>query len=189
MNGKNNSNEPAWKHTVRTALNDLKRKKLGLYPRNQEDSSLRGYWIIGDSISFHQNQIKPNPVKLESEQNLFPDQVIEFADLYEGSIYQVKVNAYERSTKARQQCIAYYGINCSVCNFDFNQVYGELGQDFIHVHHVVPLSEIGKEYKVDPIKDLCPVCPNCHAMIHRRSPPYSIEDMKNILNTVLYGNT
>ena len=72
-------------------------------------------------------------------------------------------------------------MSCSVCNFNFGQVFGKLGEGFIHVHHLRPISEIGEEYVVDPIEDLRPVCPNCHAMIHRRSPPLSIQEIKNLL--------
>ena len=38
--------------------------------------------------------------------------------------------------------------------------------NMIHVHHIVPVSEIGEEYVVDPVKDLIPVCPNCHMVLH-----------------------
>jgi 5-methylcytosine-specific restriction protein A len=44
------------------------------------------------------------------------------------------------------------------------------------------MSSIGNKYKVDPIKDLRPVCPNCHAMLHQKTPPFSIEEMYNIVN-------
>ncbi|MFM6356828.1 MAG: HNH endonuclease, partial [Planktothrix sp.] len=80
-----------------------------------------------------------------------------------------------------KKCIEYYGTNCYVCGFDFENVFGEIGKDFIHVHHLIPLSEINQEYEVDPIKDLRPVCPNCHAMIHRKNPPFTIEEIKNLL--------
>lgn len=116
---------------------------------------------------------------------LFPDEVRETEEtqtLKEGFIRQVTVNAYERSNQARKQCIEYYGITCYVCGFNFEKVYGEIGQGFIHVHHLIPLSEINQEYEVDPIKDLRPVCPNCHGMLHRKKPPYTIEQIKNILN-------
>ena len=89
-------------------------------------------------------------------------------ELYEGAKKNIVVNAYERSSDARAKCIARYGFNCTICNFDFAKIYGEMGEGFIHVHHIVPLSEIGENYKVDPIKDLCPVCPNCHAMLHKK---------------------
>lgn len=98
-------------------------------------------------------------------------------DLYEGSREQIYVNRYERNSRARYLCIARYGTMCMVCGFDFEQIYGEAGKNFIHVHHLIPLSEIQQEYQVDPEKDLRPVCPNCHAMIHRRNPPYSLEEV------------
>jgi len=65
---------------------------------------------------------------------------------------------------------------------EFEEVYGEIGIGFIHVHHLVPISEIGTSYKIDPVKDLIPVCPNCHAMIHKRKPiPYTVDEIKEKL--------
>lgn len=105
---------------------------------------------------------------LESEiHNVLYPEIIKDDKLYEGIKEQVVVNKYERNPKARQICVNYYGYNCKVCDLNFEKEYGDIGKDFIHVHHIVPLSEIGEEYKIDPIKDLRPVCPNCHAMIHR----------------------
>ncbi|MEG1241999.1 MAG: HNH endonuclease, partial [Oscillospiraceae bacterium] len=62
--------------------------------------------------------------------------------------------------------------------------YGEVGKNFIHVHHKIPLNEISEEYVVDPVNDLIPVCPNCHAMLHRKiNDKYlSIEELKAIVN-------
>jgi predicted HNH restriction endonuclease len=113
--------------------------------------------------------------------SFFPDEVDSAQIFREGAVRQVTVNAYERDPKARRKCIDYYGLNCSVCNFNFGKVYGQLGEGFIHVHHLRPISEIAEEYEVDPVEDLRPVCPNCHAMIHRAPRPYSIEEMKNII--------
>lgn len=103
-------------------------------------------------------------------------------DYYEGTKIKILVNKYERDTKARDECIEHYGAICLACKFDFKKKYGDIGKGFIHVHHKVPLSKIGKSYKVDPIKDLIPVCPNCHAMIHKKKPiPFTIDDiMKRI---------
>ncbi len=63
--------------------------------------------------------------------------------------------------------------------------YGQIGEGFIHVHHLKPLSEIGQEYEVDPIEDLRPVCPNCHAMLHRKKPPYTIEQLKDLIHKTM----
>lgn len=101
--------------------------------------------------------------------------------LYEGGKHQVVLNKYERNPVARRMCIEHYGFSCQVCEFNFFAAYGELGKDFIHVHHIVPLAEIGETYEVDPITDLIPVCPNCHAMIHRKSDFLSIDDLKSVL--------
>jgi predicted HNH restriction endonuclease len=96
----------------------------------------------------------------------FPNEILENG-LLEGAFKRVTVNAYERNLKAREECIKHYGAKCFVCEFDFENVYGELGAGFIHVHHLIEISTIGETYEVDPVKDLRPVCPNCHAMLHR----------------------
>ncbi|HEC73711.1 MAG TPA: HNH endonuclease [Methylophaga aminisulfidivorans] len=100
---------------------------------------------------------------------------VELSEKYiEGASSVVTVNAYERNSKARKACIDHHGSICKVCKFNFEEVYGDIGKDYIHVHHVIPLNEIRKEYKVDPIKDLIPLCPNCHAMIHRTRPALEV---------------
>lgn len=99
----------------------------------------------------------------------------------EGTVKQVTVNRYERSPVARRICLKHYGAFCQVCNFDFYKTYGETGKDFIHVHHIVPFSQINKEYQLDPIKDLIPVCPNCHSMIHRKKEILSVKTLKQIV--------
>ena len=109
---------------------------------------------------------------------IYPDEILE-NNLIEGAKKQIIVNAYERSSQARQQCIDEYGYKCTICAFDFEDVYGEIGKNFIHVHHLKPLSEIEEKYEINPINDLRPVCPNCHAMLHKKVPAYSIEEIKS----------
>ena len=111
-----------------------------------------------------------------------PDEVAP-KEYMEGTVRQVQVNSYERDPSARLACINHYGPACVVCGLVFEERYGALGTGYIHVHHLVPVSEIGKSYKVDPIKDLRPICPNCHAMVHRRRPPLPIEDVRERLIT------
>jgi 5-methylcytosine-specific restriction protein A len=109
------------------------------------------------------------------------DEVTTPSRFFEGATRQISVNIYERSPYARQRCIEHYGYRCAVCDFDFEQVFGELGRAFIHVHHLKPLSEIEAEYQIDPIADLRPICPNCHAMIHRGATTLSIEDLREMI--------
>ena len=118
-----------------------------------------------------------------NQEEVLADEIKTGLQQYEGAKKQIVVNAYERNSVAREQCIAYYGYKCSVCGFDFGKTYGEIGERYIHVHHLKPLSEIGQQYLVDPITDLRPVCPNCHAMIHKRTPPYRIDELKKIIST------
>ena len=127
-----------------------------------------------------------NPLQVQESvttTRYFPDEVDSVQTFREGAVRQVSVNAYEREPKARQKCIDYYGSSCSICGFDFGRAFGQQGKGFIHVHHLRPLSEIAEEYEIDPIKDLRPVCPNCHAMIHRSSPPLSLEQIKMLLKS------
>ena len=102
---------------------------------------------------------------------------------YEGAKKTVIVNKYERSSKARENAVNYHGLNCKVCNLNFKKVYGEIGEGFIHIHHIVPINEIGKNYKIDYEKDLIPVCPNCHSMLHRKlnGKEPTIEELKLIM--------
>ena len=73
------------------------------------------------------------------------------------------------------------GCKCAACGFDFAISYGDLGRDFIHVHHLKPLRAIVAEYEVDPKNDLVPVCPNCHAMIHRSDPCLTVAQLREYL--------
>jgi len=101
--------------------------------------------------------------------------------LPEGAVTRVSVNRYERNPLNRSACIAIHGCYCHVCNLDFKEKYGDIGEGFIHVHHVKPVSQLGKDYLPDPCHDLIPVCPNCHAMLHRRNPPMTIEELKKLI--------
>lgn len=145
---------------------------------------------IGENSAGFQWVMHPQLVQaLEELRWVEPDSVplteeIAEADIstfIEGAVRQVWVNTYERSQEARQACIDHYGAQCYACSFNFAEVYGSDGEGFIHVHHERPLSEIGETYRVDPITDLKPVCPNCHAMIHQRNPARSVSEVKNML--------
>lgn len=101
--------------------------------------------------------------------------------LMEGALHRVVGSQYERNPTARLICIKYYGAVCFVCNFSFESAYGQIGRGFIHVHHLTPISSIGESYQIDPIEDLRPACPNCHAMLHRREPPLTIVELQDLL--------
>ena len=118
----------------------------------------------------------------KEDTNPFPNEVSDKLKFTEGALEKVLVNRYERNNEAKSIAIKHYGLDCQVCFQNFERTYGSLGKDFIHVHHIIPLASIREEYVVDPVRDLRPVCPNCHAMLHRKDPPYSIEELKNLLS-------
>lgn len=110
-----------------------------------------------------------------------PEFIPEKESLNEGAVMQVLVNRYERNHVAREKCIKAKGCRCAVCGMDFNETYGKIGEGFIHIHHTVPISSIKENYTIDYANDLVPVCPNCHAMMHKKNPPYTVDEMKEIL--------
>lgn len=99
-------------------------------------------------------------------------------ELLEGGVKQVSMNRYERNPEARRRCIAKYGTACHVCGMNFRDEYGPIGEGFIHVHHVIPLSSHKTRHAVDDA-NLIPVCPNCHAMLHKGN--VSVEELQKII--------
>jgi 5-methylcytosine-specific restriction protein A len=94
---------------------------------------------------------------------------------WEGGGRPVMLTRPERSRKNRAACIEHYKCKCNICGFDFKKIYGDLGADFIQVHHKKGLS---RKRMVNPRKDMIPVCPNCHAVIHRRKPAFTVDEVK-----------
>jgi 5-methylcytosine-specific restriction protein A len=138
---------------------------------------------LNDAIYFQQKSILLIIIALMdlSLNDDLKTQSFEFEELPEGARTTVLINKYERDPRNRTSCVEYYGAVCQVCGFDFEQKYGAIGKGFIHVHHTMPLSMMGGAYKVDPIKDLIPVCPNCHYMLHKKNPPIAVDDLAQIL--------
>lgn len=88
----------------------------------------------------------------------------------EGTVSQVCVTHYERNPEDRKRALAKYGYKCQVCGMDFEKVYGEIGRQYIEVHHMYPVCNMGENYQFDPLdpeRGLVPLCSNCHSMIHR----------------------
>ena len=119
-----------------------------------------------------------------------PEELPEVASLLEGATTTVCVNRFERSSQLREKCVRALGYKCRVCGFDFCATYGQIGQGFIHVHHLRPLASIGDAHEVNPVDDLVPVCPNCHAMLHRGQSagnPRTVEELKKLIDAHKVG--
>jgi hypothetical protein len=107
-------------------------------------------------------------------------------EMIEGLRMSIQVSRIERDPAARRKCIKLFGTACSVCGFDFERAYGSIGSGFIHVHHLNPLASAKGRRTVNPQYDLRPVCPNCHEMLHRRNPPFGIDEMISMLRSTQF---
>jgi 5-methylcytosine-specific restriction protein A len=102
----------------------------------------------------------------------------------EGGVKTLTIQTYDRSAEARDECKKHYGYRCYACGFDFFENYGDIGLNYDEVHHLNQLADAGGEHFVNPIKDLRPVCANCHRMLHTERPPLSIEKLIERMNAL-----
>lgn len=175
-------------HPMHTELWDI---SLGIVDKLTKD------YLTSRQRGFSRHHSNPR----EAQENIFyllgraePDalgkEVFDPKSRLEGAAYQITTNRYERCARLRKECIDYYrSINdlalvCLSCSFDFEDVYGELGAGFMHIHHIDPLGDLQEERLVDPKKDLVPLCPNCHTMVHRKlssdQKPRSAEELAEL---------
>jgi hypothetical protein len=170
---------------------DLERKRIDHPARRfrmtrvhclADEATIRG-WKGREIVTTLRNHTQMfNDIEVDLVEGVrLPEEVPAGSVHTEGSVQQILVNRYERDPRARTACIAHYGSTCVICRFNFGIVYGSLAETIIHVHHLKPLAEIGREYRVDPVADLRPVCPNCHAVIHQGGGCRDIQEVKKML--------
>ena len=98
------------------------------------------------------------------------------------AVRRIAVNRYERDADARRVCLAFHGTSCAACGYSFETAFGDAGADAIDVHHVVPAAMLGGGYQLDPVADLVPLCPNCHAVAHQRAGvPLTIQELRAMM--------
>ncbi len=166
-----------WKPDLKKEFNEVLkdyRLKLG-----KEDGypSIKFTKIFGNTY-----EVEFIGLDLLNDDNINPLETIETENGVEGKRKKIYTTKYERSFENRKKAIQIHGTRCMVCDFDFEEVYGELGKDFIEVHHTKPLSSLDEEIIVDPEKDLVCLCSNCHRMVHRKKDKIlSVEELKEIM--------
>ncbi|MDQ0453735.1 HNH endonuclease [Rhizobium paknamense] len=136
-------------------------------PKFSKTKSLQTWSLIGADGS----------QKSQPSDNCFVKEAYE-----EGSPFVCEITRYERNRRARDACLKYYGYKCVVCDVLLEEVYGARGKNVIQVHHIKPMSQIRRGYKVNPIKDLRPVCPNCHTIIHNGDEVLSIDEARSLFH-------
>ncbi|WP_313202614.1 HNH endonuclease [Pseudomonas sp.] len=160
----------------------------GMYLETIPATRVKNYWRDGvrpisradfEAILSH---AKLQPSQVEADVPNMEGDPFTFESANEGSKSSYFGTRYERRKDLRIKAIAIHGLDCKGCGFDFEQAYGEHAKGFIHVHHVVPISEFGGEKAVDPETDLVTLCANCHAVVHRkRDMTLSIDELKGMV--------
>ena len=96
----------------------------------------------------------------------------------EGGRNNEVTKSYERSKRLRNAAIGYFTHNgvivCDCCGFEFKSFYGEkFGKSCIEIHHLKPIFQYASMSVVQTIdsalRNLLPVCPNCHRVIHKNN--------------------
>lgn len=106
---------------------------------------------------------------------------VEIQGLPEGARTRIEVNRYERDRRNRAAALAIHGYACKACDLQLDTIYGDAAAGLIEIHHLMPVSLMGPGYIINPRDDLAPLCPNCHSVAHRRTPPYSVKELRAML--------
>ena len=99
---------------------------------------------------------------------------------YEGRLTEAKVLRRQRNRAARQQCLEASGYTCYVCGFNFEKTYGDIGKNFLEVHHTKPLATYDDEHPI-PQSELVALCSNCHSMVHSKREVLDVNELKEML--------
>ncbi|MDC1076328.1 hypothetical protein OAQ35_05095 [Litorivicinus sp.] len=98
--------------------------------------------------------------------------------IMEGALSVTEVKRRERSRLNRALSIEAHGYRCFICGLDPMSRYGDGGQ-ILEVHHLTQLGNLDDAMIFDPVRDLIPLCPNCHAAVHTRRPiPWKPTDIE-----------
>lgn len=178
--GLSRSSTSAWEHRVSVDPRDTSDSVGTLISTNEEGTTIGNApinvldvlsaagWIVGCAL--FEKSVKNFPE---------PDDTLEVG-FPEGDRASVQVNKYERDSRNRARAIQIHGRDCMVCGMNFGKEYGPAADGYIHIHHTVPVSQLGPNYSIDPAKELVPLCANCHAAAHRRNPPFTIEELRSL---------
>ena len=99
-------------------------------------------------------------------------------------LHKYKERHSEAAKKKKARVLSEKGeLICEACDFNFVDVYGELGSGFAECHHLIPVSELEPGH-LTKFEDLAIICSNCHRMIHKSRPMLSVVDLRNLIVSV-----
>jgi hypothetical protein len=177
----------AWSGFMAESLEALNTFKQGLGRLIRREGLVdRRVWVLDGRLMLPESRGMSEFLKVVrsySKQRVIEAPVSPSAVTYlEGAKKEGRATGYERNPKARAACLAHYGHTCAACDFDPVELFGPDGASAaIEVHHLDPLASVGEEHAVDPVKDLRPLCCNCHDMVHHTDPPMPIEALRELI--------
>lgn len=167
-----------WSTPWRSMALVIRRGMLALNEGNDaEDARIVALWAGKGAAAI----LALLPLESEGEDGEAEPETPDIVGLPEGAKTRIEVNRYERDRRNRAAALAIHGYVCKACDTDMGGRYGDAAVGLIEVHHVTPVSEVGAGYVIDPRTDLIPLCPNCHSVAHRRSPPFSVGELRDML--------
>ncbi len=91
----------------------------------------------------------------------------------------------ERQAGHSKKVKAIHGHRCQGCDFEMQEIYGEVAEGMIEAHHLVPLSSLDEGVVVtfDPRTDFAVLCPNCHRAIHRLNESSNLERLRELISS------
>ncbi len=163
--------------------NTLSKKGLATYQDGKYSITDLGRQLIGKNSEFIECTISPvysyDDIRT-SFGRIYKNKganIISYKEIIsEGDIVYRNTKSYERSRQLRNVAIEHFShngiISCECCGFEFKTFYGErFGKQCIELHHLKPIFQYGgnsmKQTIEDALKNLLPVCPNCHRVIHK----------------------
>ena len=189
---KTRKNEEIWEQQVRNLIahetlenrDYILRKEKGLYSITEEGrkhlETHREALTILLASGFNRDDI------IEELKN--PKPLLKEISIIEGKKQFKQTTTYCRSKELRDLAIKKFSLNsgkipCKVCKFNFEDRYEDIGRGFIEIHHLKPVCDLG-EIETSFAKafaNLAPLCSNCHRIVHRKNPCFTLEEMSRIL--------
>lgn len=161
-----------WEQDWRRFRVGLKRPNLEIGDTDESDVEIMVPWLLRFTAAV---------TSLLPLEDAAEDEIPNEDGLPEGAVTRVEVNRYERDRRNRAAALAIHGSDCASCGMSFADTYGDIAAGFIEVHHITPVSKMTPGYRVNPKTDLIPLCPNCHSVAHRRKPPLTVDEIKEVL--------
>jgi 5-methylcytosine-specific restriction protein A len=149
--------------------------RLGIKPSEKGSfGALRKFWQLDIDQDFEGNN------DLTGE---FPEgKIVERTHKARERNSQVILLAKEKFKKEKGRLF------CQVCGFDFENIYGEIGKDFIEGHHTIAVSEMTTDHKTK-VEDIAMLCANCHRMVHKKRPWLTMKDIDKLIKNKKKGSS